>query len=62
MKWPKALENVSASPGAITVDPPDIQFDLCAQINEFKVSSQVATNLVKALGDMFEAFFDALYD
>jgi len=62
MKWPKALENVSSAPGAITVDPPDIQFDLCAQVNEFKVNSQVATKLVKALGDMFEAFFDALYD
>lgn len=61
MPWPKALENHTSSPGAFILNKPDLEFNLCGEITEFKVSEAVASKLLKAFGDMFEALFQALY-
>lgn len=62
MPWPKALENISDSPGAVVVNMPDLEFNICGQITQFTVDDAVAAKLAKAFGDMFEALFAALYD
>ena len=62
MPWPEKFENISEAPGSLVVDFPDLAFALCAEIQEFKVSSKVGERLVSAFGDMFEAFFTALYE
>jgi len=62
MPWPKALENISDSPGAVVVNMPGLEFNICGEITQFKVDEKVATKLVNAFGDMFEALFAALYE
>ena len=37
MPWPKALENISDSPGAVVVNMPGLEFNICGEITQFTV-------------------------